>query len=309
MFMFRFVLVAAIAVFLSIAPVHAKSGELFKDCDVCPEMIVLPTGTAQIGATAGDADAQPDEGPAFIREVPDPLAMGIYEVTNAQYAAFVLETNYQTAKNCRTYEFGSRQFMPGRWWGAPGYRPQPDHPVVCLQWVDVVAYLTWLREKTNQPYRLPTEVEWEYAARAGSDTRFWYGDDPDYALLCKYGNTDAARRRSGDNSPAACSDGYRATAPVGQFPPNPFGLHDMDGNVTEWTTDCYVEVDPYNPKTVIERDEGASCERRSLRGGSWIYTGPYARTANRGTHRFYTQNADVGFRVVRPYEVFVSAVD
>ncbi len=308
--MVRLFSASAVLFLLAVFPAYSQPGKTFKDCDVCPEMTVIPTGSARIGATPGDQDVQEDEGPAFVRKVSSPLAFGTYEVTNAEYASFVLETNHQTKRLCRTMENGRWAFRQGRWWGSPGYSTDPRHPVVCLDWADVVAYLTWLREKTNQPYRLPTEVEWEYAARAGSKTRFWFGDDVDYSLLCKFGNTHASQPRSSQNgSAAACFDGFDETAPVGQFPPNPFGLHDMDGNVTEWTTDCYIKDDPYNPKTIVERDEAAPCTRRTLRGASWYYTGPYARTANRGTHRFFTQNADVGFRVVRPYEVFVSVLD
>lgn len=302
--------IAAIAFFLSLAPATAETGAVFKDCDVCPLMIVLPTGTARIGATDGDTDAEADEKPAFVRKLANPLAMGVHEVTNSEFSAFVAETSYNTNRNCRTFEDGKWLFRPGRWWGSPGYQVRDDLPVVCLEWADIVAYLTWLREKTSKPYRLPTEIEWEFAARAGTKTRFWYGDDPDYSQLCKFGNVAHSGFFSDPFDPGTvCFDGFEQTAPVGRFPANPFGLFDMIGNVIEWTADCYVNSDPYNPRTFISSEETAHCLKRTHRGGSWLSSARFNRTTNRGTHRFNTQNSDVGFRVVRPYEVFVSAVD
>ncbi len=306
----RLLCLTIFVIFLPWAQAAAEPGTIFKDCDVCPKMIVLPIGSVRIGATEGDPDAYIDEGPAYIRKVSTPLAVGMFEVTNAEYAAFVFAANHQTPRKCRTEEHGTRTYRVGRWWGSPGYPTEARQPVVCLTWSDVVAYLTWLREKTNQPYRLPTEIEWEFAARSGTDTRFWYGDDPDYSLLCKYGNVGPPGFRPGKNDPpTVCFDGYEYPAPVGSFPPNLFGLYDMIGNVSEWTTDCYVKNDPYNPATVIESDEKALCTRRSHRGGAWNYPAQLLRTSERGTHRFWTQSASVGFRVVRPYEIFVSAAD
>ncbi|MGF6425124.1 sulfatase modifying factor 1 [Bradyrhizobium elkanii] len=240
----------------------AKAAETFKDCSACPAMVNLPRGSFLMGtkpeqpdpkapkredagtdpAKGDDEDNEPsyggDEGPQHKVEFKKPFAIGKYAVTRGEFAAFVKETGYRP-EDCVTF---SSEDVPNIVlprvlnWRNPGFAQTDRDPVVCVSYDDAKKYAGWLRKKTGKPYRLPTEAEWEYAARAGTTTpRYWVGEDAD---VCRHANVldRAAAHTFGtdkDNKDAfiPCLDGHVYTAPSGSYPPNPFGLYDMLGNV------------------------------------------------------------------------------
>ena len=182
-------------------------GTRFRDCPACPEMVVLPPGTFLMGSPEPEQGRQRNEGPMHPVTIGHALAMGVYEVTFAEWDACV------ESGGCAGYRPKRRFF--GRNWGSP------RHPVMRVGWDDVPAYLAWLSEMTGQRYRLPSEAEWEYAARGGT-TRPYYTGDTVTQEEANYGRYFVGR-----------------PVPVGSYPPNPFGLHDMLGNVAEWCEDCW----------------------------------------------------------------------
>jgi formylglycine-generating enzyme required for sulfatase activity len=182
----------------------------------------------------------------------------------------------------------------GQSWRNPGFAQSGSHPALCLNWNDAKAYVAWLAKTTGKPYRLLTEAEWEYAARAGTTTAYFFGDDAND--ICRYGNgADQTARQQNAVSPqypaAPCSDGYAYTSPVGSFPPNGFGLHDVHGDAWQWLEDCYHDTYGYYVKsmkvqTAAPSDGSAwlsgSCTHRVLRGASWDFVPQFLRVAFRG---------------------------
>ncbi|MBL8253728.1 MAG: SUMF1/EgtB/PvdO family nonheme iron enzyme, partial [Candidatus Competibacter sp.] len=188
-------------------------------------------------------------------------------------------------------------------WRNPGF-PQTDaHPVVCVSWNDAVVYAEWLSRRTGQTYRLPTEAEWEYAARAGSAaSRFW-GDDPNAG--CDFANAadQALKRRYPDYrwTTVTCDDGTIYTALAGRFKRNAFGLSDMLGNVWEWVRDCYADTLRSVPAdgTSWEGASGEFCARRVVRGGGWSGGPEGVRSAFRDGFAPGSAGGLLGFRLAR----------
>ena len=267
----------------------------FRDCDICPQMVVIPEGTFQMGSRRNDDEAKDDERPRHRVSV-ERFALGRYEVTRAEYAAFVSATGHDVPGGCyrRVYDPGETSFWSespdgAASWRSPGFAQGGDHPVVCVNWRDAKAFVEWLSRETGARYRLPSEAEWEYAARAGTATRRWWGDEAG-AQQCEYANGQDAtyeqmlRRRVRDrnwNGPAECTDGSAWTAPVGSFSPNDFGLHDVLGNVWEWVEDCWHETYARAPADGSAWTSGGECGRHVLRGGSWRSRPRHLRSANR----------------------------
>jgi len=251
---------------------HYQPGQTFKDCPDCPEMVMIPAGSFTMGSPASEPERDDNEGPQHRVNI-RAFAMGKTTVTFAQWDACVADG------------------------GCNGYRPDDkgwgrgDRPVIRVSWDDAQAYIAWLNRKTGQRYRLPSEAEWEYAARAGTTTRFSTGD----CITTDQANYD------GNYPPQGCAKGeYRAkTLPVASFAANPFGLYDMHGNVWEWTQDCW--NDSYNgAPTDGSAWEGGDCSRRALRGGLWINYGWVARSAARSDYpRGYRGGGGLGFRLSR----------
>lgn len=270
-----------------------------RDCPDCPKTVILPPGAFQMGAPGGEPGRP--EGPVRTVTIAKPFAMGLTEVTNRQYAAFVKATGYEVAGPCRTLVDGSFQNSPAHDWRkpGPGMSVAPDEPVVCVSWRDAQAYVAWLTKKTGQPYRLPTEAEWEYAARAGSPADFAWGDDPEAS--CAYGNLydAAAAGLKLSWAPLACGDGAAFLSKVGAYKPNAFGLYDMVGNVWEWTQDCYVAPYPATPTDGSALEVEGACERRTVRGGAWMTRADRARSSFRGRDPEPARFAYFGFRVAR----------
>ncbi len=277
-----------------------------------------------------------DERPAHPVKLTRSFWIATHEVTVAQFRKFVVATGYKTTaektgRGARAFnpaeKEGVNRFVlkPDCTWQKPGFEQTDDHPVTCVSWQDAVAFCEWLSKTEGVAYRLPTEAEWEYAARAGSDTIYAGGDAP--ATVYAHGNIgDSAleaahpgtvKRQHLTLTPEEQTDGVVFTAPVGRFKPNAWGLFDTHGNVWEWCSDKYYDryypelhkaardprsgklamtIDPRGPETTPQHKFG---DWRSMRGGSW-YTGPMA---SRSASRAYGEAGDAfcyaGFRVVR----------
>jgi formylglycine-generating enzyme required for sulfatase activity len=239
-----------------------------------------------------------DEAPQHEVSVPS-FALGKYDWTREEYAAFVLETGYPAGDGCGVDAFKWEK-RPELTWQHPGFEQTAHDPVVCVSWQDARAYVAWLNRKTNRkgaasgdrPYRLPSEAEWEYAARAGSATPFWWaeseGDAPAHAWFKQN------------------SAGH--THPVGSKPPNAFGLYDMAGNVWQWTEDCYDNSYVGTPadgraseipsSDTHANDNQGRCLRVD-RASSWLYPVWLLRSATRERNPADYRDAIMGFRVAR----------
>ena len=234
------------------------------DCPYCPEMVEVPAGSFTRGSPPDEPGRDDDEGPQREVTIPRPFAVGKYEVTFAQWDA--------------CHDDGACNYKPEDEWGGG------DQPVMRVNWHDAQEYVAWLGERTGKSYRLLTEAEWEYVARAGSETAYWWGDDVG----------------SGNANCKGCGSQWdgKQTAPVGSFAANDFGLHDTAGNVWEWVQDCYHSSYDGAPKDGSAWEDGGDC-RRVLRGGSWDFEPRLVRSAIR-----YWLNPDFrrysyGFRVAR----------
>lgn len=262
-----------------------------------PETIALPGGSFWYGSDVGD----PEERPQQQRTV-KPFAIGVIEVTVAQFAAFAKATGLRQEGGCRHYAFDQRVVDPNRSFDKPGYAQSDDMPVVCISGDEAVAYAAWLSRETGRRYRLPTQEEWEYAARAG-DRRETFWSSPSEA--CRFANvSDATRQASvaaGEFGPEKlappafaafpCDDGYAFASPVKHFPPNGFGLYGVLGNVWEITEGCVEWA-----KDAAGR-ETTACLHRPARGGSWMLAEKYIRLANRGSLQEKLRNFTIGFRI------------
>jgi len=284
------------------------AGASFKECDACPEMVVVPAGSFTMGSPEGEAGRNSWEGPQHEVTFAKPFAVGKFEVTVDQFDAFVRETGYRSGVVCWTYENGKFDDRFDRSWRNPGYSQDGSYPAACLSWGDARAYVEWLAKKTGKGYRLLSEAEWEYAARArtspGPDPPFGFGSDA--GAICIHGNgADLTAKRefagTGTWSFLPCSDGHAFTAPVGRFSTNAFGLYDLLGNVREWTEDCLHEEAGYRGAP----DDGSAwtsgpCRNRVLRGGSWLSNARQLRLAFRARNAPDPRLNDVGLRVARP---------
>ena len=229
----------------------------------------------------------------------EPIAVGVHEVTRGEWRRFVDEAGHSTGDSCWTYESGEWKEDSGRSWRTPGYSQTDAHPVVCVSWENAKAYVRWLSSETGEGYRLLSESEWEYVARAGGRTARYWGDLE--TGQCRHGNgADAsAKRKYSGWTVASCDDGHVYTAPVGSFEANGFGLHDVLGNVWEWVEDCWHESYAGAPADGSAWTSGGDCARRVLRGGSWFNEPRHLRSANRGWIPAGNRYDVAGFRVAR----------
>jgi formylglycine-generating enzyme required for sulfatase activity len=272
-----------------------------KDGGFGPEMVMIAGGTFKMGDIQGGGDS--DEQPVHDVSV-DRFAMGKFEVTVGEFRKFVNDANYKTDAEkegkCWTYDNGWKN-VKGANWRNTKFSQNDNHPVVCVSWNDATAYTKWLSNQTGKTYRLPTEAEWEYAARAGTKkSRYWgnesryWDNDPDQA--CYYANVHDNTSKEKNRfswTYHKCTDGYAQTAPVGSFKPNKFGLYDTLGNVWEWT--CSEYEYKYNGKEKQCVTKGNSL---SLRGGSWNYFGVGGvRSATRKYWLPSGRYLDLGFRL------------
>ena len=273
-----------------------------------PEMLVVPHGAFRMGAEDDDTGADDNERPAHTVRFERGFAMSRTEITVGQFRQFVEATGYRTTATRRGFSLAYDE-LSGNFvrrshvdWSTAydGSRARDDLPVVHVSARDVDAYAKWLSERSGQHYRVAGEAEFEYALRAGSRTRYPWGDG---APPKGIGNLTGALDRSPSgrewaNAFPRYGDGYWGPAPVGTFVPNAFGLHDLDGNVSEWVADCW--HDSYRRAPV---DGGAwvnpGCRTRVVRGGAWAAAPEQTRSAWRAPVGLETTNARIGFRVVR----------
>lgn len=275
---------------LSMPPVPPNPPRLVQDCDRCPELVEVPPGEFIMGAEPHERDLFDNETPRHRVSIGSPLLVGRYEVTYGQFTAFAEATGYAPARGCEIWTSNDRSWRLGdnKDWRNPGYPVEhPSRPVVCVNWDDATAYAAWLSRVTGRRYRLLSEAEWEYAARAWTQTRYWWGDHlpPGRAACDGCGSLWDLRR----------------AAPVGRFPANGFGLHDVHGNVWEWVQDCWHEnyVGAPIDGRAWEGGEAGGCERRMMRGGSSVTQPETLRAANRLRENPSHRKNDVGFRVAR----------
>ena len=247
-------------------------GRMFRDCPECPEMVVVPAGSFTMGSSPHEEGREDREGPQRLVRIPKPYAVGKYEVTFREWDACV------TAGGCN-HRPGDEGWGRGR------------RPTINVSWHDSQEYVRWLSRRTGKPYRLLSEAEWEYAARAGTMTRYYWDDD----IGRNRANCDGCGSRWDDDR----------TAPVGSFAPNDFGLHDMLGNVWEWVEDCWRPNYSGAPSDGSAWVSGEGCGQRILRGGSWYDTRKYVRVAFRSLPMSVSDGREgnvYGFRVARNSE-------
>ena len=247
-------------------PEEYSPGTVIRDCDECPELVVVPAGAFRMGDLTGGGDA--GEGPVRTVTIPRPFAAAKHETTFAEWDSCV------AAGACRP---GVSDIGFGR----------GERPVMLVSRDDGMAYAGWLSRLTGKPYRLPSEAEWEYVARAGSETKYPWGND-------------IGRSRANCDECGSEWDDER-TSPVGSFPANAFGVHDTVGNVYEWVADCPRETYDGAPSdgTVAGPEGDGDCRWHMMRGGSWVSLPRASRSANRVRNPAGFHDINTGFRVVR----------
>jgi formylglycine-generating enzyme required for sulfatase activity len=262
----------------------AGPGSTFQDCPTCPEMVVVPAGEFVMGSPKPES-GHTDEKPQHTVKIARPLGVSKTEVTFAQWDACTAAGRCPQAAD-------------------DGYG-RGSYPAINVSWKDAKGYVAWLSESTGKRYRLLSESEWEYAARAGTTTPWFWGPEEDSygnRKACEYANT---HDQSGKEvhpmyvwSEHRCADGYAENAPTATYKPNPFGLHDMLGNVREWVEDCHIEGYEGAPADGSARN-ASPCEARVVRGGGWVDGPSTSRSAYRYAEKEDFRNYQVGFRVAR----------
>ncbi len=300
-------------------PRGPQPGDIARDGPDYPEMVLIPAGTYLRGVPEAEqkreGGADNDARPIRSVTIPAPFWLGRFPVTRGEFAAFVNNTGYKAGDKAYTTEPDAKgnltwEERSGRGWFNPGF-PQTDRdPVVCVNHDDAMAYIEWLNDKTKGGYRLPSEAEWEYAARARTKTARYWGDGRDNAnLYANVADRSLMTRLKAKFDPERffdCDDGYVFTAPVGSFKANDFGLYDMLGNVWEWCADNW--HDSYNgaPDDGSAWITGGDSGRCVLRGGSW---GNFPRNVRAGV-RFINDRGlrddDAGFRLSRTLSAPIS---
>ena len=259
-----------------------------------PEMVVVPAGRFQMGSPADEEGRDDDEGPVHRVTIGEAFAAGVHEVTRAEYERFAEATGYAAGNECYTYEGGERTGN----WRDPGYRQSGAHPVVCVSWADAQAYVGWLSRESGAEYRLLSEAEWEYAARGGTETARYWGEEETEQCRHANGADAAAKQKYHRLTVVECDDGHVHTAPVGSYTKNRFGVSDVLGNVWEWVEDCWNDDYAGAPADGTAWEQG-NCDTRVLRGGSWDYVPRNLRSALRYRNTTGYRSDYVGFRVAR----------
>jgi formylglycine-generating enzyme required for sulfatase activity len=255
-----------------------KPKDAFRECADCPTMMVIPAGSFTMGSPNNETGHSDDEGPRHDVRFAKPFAVGTFAVTFDEWGACVADGG------CGTYVPDDLK------WG------RDKRPAINVSWNDSQAYVAWLSKKTGKPYRLLSESEWEYAARAGATTAFWQGA----TLSPSQANYDGTRSYNGGPT----GEYRKQTIPVGSFAPNGFGLFDMNGNVWQWVADCYRaayrEADGSEaPTDGSEWKTTGSCSRRVVRGGSWFNSPVNLRSAVRSCLAPELRHDYLGFRLAR----------
>jgi formylglycine-generating enzyme required for sulfatase activity len=255
----------------------------FRDCPRCPEMVIVPAGEFVMGSSKAES-GHTDEKPQHTVRFAEPFGVGKFEVTFDQWDACTAAGRCPAAAD-------------------DGYG-RGNYPVINVSWNDAMGYVAWLSESTGRRYRLLSEAVFEYAARAGTQTPWFWGEAPDSwgsRSACEYANThDEAGKEAHPMyvwSHHQCNDGYGENAPVGKYKPNAFGLHDILGNVREWVEDCHQVGYESAPADGSVRAHSGACEKRVVRGGAWVDGPSTSRSAYRYAEVENFRNYQVGFRV------------
>jgi formylglycine-generating enzyme required for sulfatase activity len=274
-----------------------QAGQIFrdrlKDGSKGPQMVWIAAGSFQMGSNKGDDDEKPVHRVSITQD----FGMGRYEVTVGEFRQFVNATGYRTeaekGDGCYIYkknEGWSKKRDAN--WRNPNFSQNDNHPVVCISWNDAVAYAEWLSQQTGKTYRLPTEAEWEYVARAGTTTKYWWGNTASH----EYANYGADSCCSGL---AKGKDRWEYTAPVSSFAPNQFGIYNTAGNVWEWTQDIIYSSDYYKNSIYSDPTGPSTGSNRVYRGGGWNDPATSCRAARRDRYSPDDRSYDLGFRLLR----------
>lgn len=287
-----------------------RPGQVFRDCPDCPDMVVIPAGKFMMGMSEEEIKRNQQEEPLISRllfgyakaslpqhsaTIRKSFALGQFPVMHSEFAVFARETGFSTDQPCLVRTMRNR-ISPSNAadWRHPGFEQTDQDPVVCVSWEEAQDYVAWLNAKVNGgkpngkdgPYRLPSEAEWEYAARAGTQTVRWWGDD--------IGTNRAVCVGCGspwDN---------RKPSPVGGTTFNPFRLSDMLGNIWEWTEDCWNKNYDQAPNNGGPWLSGI-CNERVMRGGSWLADFWHITSASRSENAIISHSNQIGFRVARTF--------
>ena len=270
------------------------------------KLVMIPAGAFLMGSPQNEEGRHASEGPQHEVEITQPFYMGVAPVTIGQFKAFVKDSGYKTeaekdGKGGFGYNAAKRRAeqMPTYNWKNTGWDQTDEQPVVNVTWNDAVKFCEWLSKKEGKTYELPTEVEWEYACRAGTETRFWCGDkDEDLKGNANIADASLKEKDPTKTDVVAWDDGYAFTSPVGKFKPNPWGLYDVHGNVWQWCADWFDRG--YYANSPRQDPKGPdSGQERVLRGGSWLAGTPReCRAAERHHFEPSHRNTHNGFRVV-----------
>lgn len=294
-----------------------KPAEVFRDCAECPQMVVIPAGEFRMGSLTSESARYADEEPTHIVRFSRPFALGRYEISVAEFRRFALDADYETdleiradtlykgvpSQGCYAWDASDRrwEWRRGRSWRSPGFPQDDRHPVTCVSWNDARAYAEWLSRKTGKRYRLASEAEWEYAARAGTPSARFWGDEAERA--CRHANVAdrTLNRILSRVDHHDCDDGYLYTAPIGTFQPNQFGIYDILGNLWEWVEDC-VNVNYESAPADGSAWARGDCSRRIVRGGGWFNDPRDVRSARRGNNHAFHRSINSGIRIARTLE-------
>jgi formylglycine-generating enzyme required for sulfatase activity len=259
----------------------------FVECEFCPEMVVIDAGEVVMGSAGGDTHAEPSEKPVRKVKIPRRFAISRYETTVREWNKCAADKDAKLACD------GVR---------TPGEGQRLEHPVTGVSWEDAQQFAKWVTARTGDVYRLPTEAEWEYAARAGTTTEYSFGGGKDFdpKEICNFANGADLSSGLPIDVNLACDDGNpRRPAPVHSYRPNKFGLFDMHGNVWEWVEDCWTESYANVEDGAAWKVAKGPCSSRVARGGSWR-SGPAAlRSAVRHSFPATHGRSTLGFRLVR----------
>jgi len=256
-----------------------KIGSSFKDCDDCPELAVIPNGSFRIGSPKGEDLRDNDEGPRKTINFEKPFAIGRFEVTHGEFKEFMKDTGRKPRHNC---------------WNQPGFIQTDNQPIICVSWSEAQEYISWLSKKTGLKFRLPSESEWEYSARAGTSTMFGFGSQ----ITPQTANYETWFEKKFSGAKRQSSVVFISPAPVNVLQANNFGLFHMHGNATEFVADCYTdsyENIPLNGSAYQEND----CKRAISRGGGWRDKPWSLRSASRRVRGLWEASRQTGFRVAR----------
>ncbi|MEO0620367.1 MAG: SUMF1/EgtB/PvdO family nonheme iron enzyme [Pseudomonadota bacterium] len=229
---------------------HKTAGLLFSDCSQCPQMVVVPAGFNNIGSRASEEAASQSEFPQIRVNFAKRFAVSQFEITLSDFAFFANATGFEATGGCNTDNVGG----PNASYLRPAMSQDFDHPVVCVSANDIAQYLSWLSKEAGHTYRLLSEAEWEYVRRDATGVQ--NADDTFREMRREVGNIRGA-------------DWIAQTTRVGTYRPNEFRVHDMMGNVAEWTADCWSRGHEDRPMDGRVQIEAASCSHRAVRGGSW----------------------------------------